>query len=424
MPSILAAMSTCWATALLFSTLGGVAGDRWAIVRSILEGYFPMQNLAFSAGDASGRKFAFQKGRTAMADQMPVASSSKLPAALAIVGSVADGRLSLDTFAHEVWPWWTADPLDRRSRVTLRRLLSFTSGFSAPDGGDSPPCLVSAIGSSYTSEACAREIYEQVPFEFEPGSTWVYSSFHLQVAGAMAASAANLSVQELLHRYLIGPLNLTSTYWTGGDNPILAGSLVITGNDYDKVLHAYLAYSVIPKELADEMERDYLEPPVQIADSSATLVKLLGHYSMCTFFECVPPKLAAFTPACKKANIHADPGLFGYYPLVDRARGTYMQVVHLGQVHSSVDYFAPTMAAMVLRRLVKGFVENALTMPESLAQVPESLAQVGDGDDAAWLPRAIEEATWEVIRHGQVATGYRSPSELWSRLTDEPELLA
>ena len=40
----------------------------------------------------------------------------------------------------------------------------------------------------------------QAPFEFEPGSTWSYNSFHLQIAGAMAAAAAKITTQEMLGR--------------------------------------------------------------------------------------------------------------------------------------------------------------------------------------------------------------------------------
>jgi len=42
------------------------------------------------------------------------------------------------------------------------------------------------------------QFVRQAPFEFEPGTTWSYNSFHLQVAGAMAASAAGISTQEIL----------------------------------------------------------------------------------------------------------------------------------------------------------------------------------------------------------------------------------
>ena len=62
-------------------------------------------------------------------EELLLASASKFPAACAIAGAVANGYLTFETKVSKVFAWWTNDPSDRRSRVTLRHLLSFTSGF-------------------------------------------------------------------------------------------------------------------------------------------------------------------------------------------------------------------------------------------------------------------------------------------------------
>ncbi|CAK9106662.1 Pyrophosphate--fructose 6-phosphate 1-phosphotransferase subunit alpha 1 (PFP 1) (6-phosphofructokinase, partial [Durusdinium trenchii] len=253
---------------------------------------------------------------------------------------------------------------------------SFTSGFYWPDASGYVPCLGAANASSYSAEECAKdscsplsEIYQQAPFaawteqksdrEFEPGSTWSYNSFHLQVAGAMAATRAKLSTQQLLQKYLIHPLNLKNTSWMGGENPGLAGNMMTTPEDYDSILRrgdrkktglaaedgAYVGNELLPPWVSFEMERDYLAPDVQVSNASTFLVTLLGHYSFCNYFECFPPKSAKFTPECKKANIHMDAGLFGYYPLVDRAKGMYMQIATARVPHSQKDFYAPTIVA-------------------------------------------------------------------------------
>ena len=49
--------------------------------------------------------------------------------------------------------------------------------------------------------------------------------------------------------------------WLLGQNPYLAAGMHTTGDDYDMFLRAYLSYEIVPKEIADEMERDYLSPP-------------------------------------------------------------------------------------------------------------------------------------------------------------------
>lgn len=392
---------------VLSASTGADENDVWEPVRKILASY-PLKQVAFSAGDAAGRRFTFEKGSMKMNSHLMMASSSKFPAALAVVGAVAAGNITFETYAHEVFLWWDSDPKDPRSRVTLRHLLSFTSGFWAPDAGGEVPCLEQSPAKSYTAEACAKEIYEQAPFAYEPGSTWAYNSFHLQIAGAMAAKASHMSVKQLLEQNLIRRLHLEDTMWTGGENPQLAGNMITTGDDYDKILRAYLGYHLVPKAIADEMERDYLEPPVQVANSSRQLPILLGHYSMCNYFECAPPKLGAFTEACRKANIHVDAGLFGYYPMVDRAQSTYMQVVLFKVPTSKLDFYLPTIASMVLRDLVKPFVDCALR--EVDVNRCRSLARSNAGE---YSDAKVVDLLAEALKRAGLAGRFSSPAEFW-----------
>ncbi|CAK9107368.1 Pyrophosphate--fructose 6-phosphate 1-phosphotransferase subunit alpha 1 (PFP 1) (6-phosphofructokinase, partial [Durusdinium trenchii] len=386
----------------------GAAGfDQWDVVRAVLKAYFPIPDMTFTAGTAKGRQFVFEKGQTTMTTPLAMASSSKFPVAIAIAGAVKDGYLTFDTKAHEVWPWWSTDPSEPRSRVTLRHLLSFTSGFYWPDASGYVPCLGAANASSYSAEECAKEIYQQAPFEFEPGSTWSYNSFHLQVAGAMAATRAKLSTQQLLQKYLIHPLNLKNTSWMGGENPGLAGNMMTTPEDYDSILRAYVGNELLPPWVSFEMERDYLAPDVQVSNASTFLVTLLGHYSFCNYFECFPPKSAKFTPECKKANIHMDAGLFGYYPLVDRAKGMYMQIATARVPHSQKDFYAPTIASMVLRKMTKFLVDGALGVEST------ETAEAAD----AW------QVTSELLQQLELKEHWQSPEELWAVLAAPEEVL-
>ena len=124
-------------------------------------------NFAFTAGDQTGRKFKFTKGNVTMQTPMYLASASKLPAAMAIAGTVADGHLTFDTLVNTVFSWWTRDSADPRSRVTLRHLLSFTSGFYWPDESGFVPCMeLNGTSVNISTEECAHQVYDQAPFEF------------------------------------------------------------------------------------------------------------------------------------------------------------------------------------------------------------------------------------------------------------------
>jgi len=313
----------------------------WDHVDSLISQFGRLPNISFSAGDARGRLHSYSKGSTTMQTPQILASSSKFPAALAIAGAVNKGILSFDTHAHEVFPWWTSSSADKRSAVTLRHLLTMTSGLilETPDGGDIA-CLNFTDPASVKTpvEDCAKEIYSRGPWKAEgPGKVWSYHSLHLQLAGAMAAKASNLTLPQLLHTHLLAPLNLTSSFWltnfsapgpSDDPNPHLAATLVSTGDDYEKILYAVLMYTLLPKAIIDQMEEDayrtypHLRPALNAKDLS---LQFYGHYSMCTYFECL--KLTGWDQQCYAAGVHADPGAFGYWPLVNRPKGYYMQFV-------------------------------------------------------------------------------------------------
>ena len=179
-----ARMAPTLALLLAASLSTSVADDPWAPVRTILDNFQNLTDCAgcnckgchgftFTAGDASGRKFTYEKGHTTLHKPLLMASASKFPAAIAIAGAVAEGHLSFDTRASEVFPWWSSDAADKRSGVTLRHLLSFTSGFYWVDASSGDASCMSGLAGMllYTPEACAKQIYEKAPFNFAPGST-------------------------------------------------------------------------------------------------------------------------------------------------------------------------------------------------------------------------------------------------------------
>jgi len=319
-----------------------LADENWTHVDELISQYAFLPDVSFTAGTAAGRLHTFQKGALNMKTPVILASSSKFPAALAIAGAVADGHLSFDTRAYELLEWWSSAADDLRSGVTLRHLLTFTSGLVSTDfGGAGIACLdISPLSnaSKLSAESCARDIYEQGPWMVQPGTQWSYHSLHLQIAGVMAAKAAGLSVQQLLRKYLLDRLNMTSSHWIGNrrgvddPNPHLAAAFMSTGDDYDKLLRAVLSYSIATKEIIDEMEIDAYRAFPKLATANDPKDKgllIYGHYSMCTYFECVNQP---WSNACEKRGIHADPGALGYWPLIHRSKGYYMQLVVSKQV--------------------------------------------------------------------------------------------
>jgi len=154
------------------------------------------------------------------------------------------------------------------------------------------------------------------------------------LAGAMAAAAANMTLPALLRHYLLDKLGMNASYWNDSSgsgmtdpNPHLASKMVTTGVDYEKVLQAMLSFSVVPRAIQHELERDAYEvfPGLQPANDPYDMSMLQsGHYSMGAFLDCF---LRPWDNRCAKANIHYDPGSRGFTPVLHRGKQYYMLLV-------------------------------------------------------------------------------------------------
>lgn len=323
--------------------------SKWDTLESLLSQWAFTDDFVVTVGvmgkdGAVTREYVHEHGKMTLDSPVGTGSTSKWPMAMMLTGAVADGSISsLSDPVSKYLDWWTTDPADNRSYVELKHLLSFTSGFGGghpgddveasrsgarkalrkEDGrlGDEPvPCI---DDSTADFAACGRSIYEIMGgpggrnMSGRPGTVYAYNSYHLQLAGAVVCAATNLTIQEVMHKYAWGPYKMSSSY-CNGTNPVLAGCVVTTPGDYDRFLSAQLGRTVLPKALVDASEFDYT--PFLSNDYT-----LYGNYGFGHFLNCFD-SVHGFTKECKEAQVHADPGAFGYYPLLDRRYGYYMQV--------------------------------------------------------------------------------------------------
>jgi len=243
---------------------------------------------------------------------------------------------------------WDRLELSRSQMETLRHLLSFTSGF-----GDGHPGLesnsraarqwrkeknVSRVhGLQATLESqghaaaglqcntttgditvCAKSVYETVKLIGTPGKVYSYNSNHLNIAAAVAVSATGLAIHDVIKKYLIRPYGMHDSFYYG-KCPDFGGSLMTTGHDYERFLHGLLTYKVLSKEIVDASEAD--STPFLKDDYT-----LYGDYGFGHFLSCFD-SIDGFTDKCRDAQVHMDPGAFGFIPLIDRKLGYYVQVV-------------------------------------------------------------------------------------------------
>src|SRR5688572_7789974 len=181
--------------------------------------------------DATGTK-RFEKyyGSFSGDQRVAIASASKMVAGLVILRLVDQGFLTLDSTTGAVLGWTGA-----QAAITLRQLLSFTSGMEREAGCTLLPGIALAD--------CVQLIAQQ-PLVAAPGTRFDYGSTHLHVAARMAEVATGQTWANLFATQLKAPLGLTSNdlQWytaprqaVGTSNPLVAGGIRATMNEYAKL---------------------------------------------------------------------------------------------------------------------------------------------------------------------------------------------
>jgi CubicO group peptidase (beta-lactamase class C family) len=122
---------------------------------------------------------------------------------------VRQGRLALDDPAPV--PAWRADG-DPRGALTLRHLLTMTSGLDNADGGDGPDSFVAQIlfGAHAADSAGAAE---QVALVHAPGTHWAYSTGTSQIVSSILArevGGGREGFRDFVQRELATPLGASS----------------------------------------------------------------------------------------------------------------------------------------------------------------------------------------------------------------------
>lgn len=162
-----------------------------------------------------------------------LASGTKSFWGIAAAAAVQDGFLNLDEKAADTISEWKADPL--KSRITVRNLLSFTSGLRPVERLFSKPQIRDRYAFSVAS-----------PAVHEPGSRFEYDDVHLYCFGELlrrklAARAAKAGAPAgdplaYLKRRVLDPLGLRYDRWArdGAGNPALPYGAVLTAREWAK----------------------------------------------------------------------------------------------------------------------------------------------------------------------------------------------
>jgi CubicO group peptidase (beta-lactamase class C family) len=284
--------------------------DKWAAVKAELDA-FSVGNAAIIIGNDSGVRLRYEKGSFRLTDTHLVASASKMMAGLTILKMVQDGQMSLTDSPQRYLPYWTTNPGDPRSRITLAQLLAFTSGFNLSETPGN--CIANP---ATTLQACAQDYYNQ-GITSAPGATFGYGNAHLQIAGAMAEIAGGKAFSQLFRDKVATPLAIgpvTGINFPSAANPRVAGGGTSTGEDYARMLEGVLLNRLLNAAGLASFQTDQTAGVPIFFRPSAGGNTGDWHYAAGSWREC---DFTPFDGRCASTTIISSPGLFGWTPWID-----------------------------------------------------------------------------------------------------------
>ena len=181
-----------------------------------------------------------------------IGSISKQVTATAILLLQEQGKLSLDDKVAKFIP-----DLTRANEITIRQLLSHTSGYQDYWPQDYvPPFMLQPITGNRILDLWARK-----PLDFDPGTKWQYSNTNFVIAGTVVEKASSMPLLEFLHQKIFDPLGMTS----------------VTNTDQEKLGDSdptgYMRYALGPLRPAPKEGRGWLFAAAELSMSAADLAK-------------------------------------------------------------------------------------------------------------------------------------------------------
>src|SRR5437773_8333913 len=134
-----------------------------------------------------------------------IGSISKQFTATAILLLQEQGKLSLDDKVAKFIP-----NLTRANEVTIRQLLSHTSGYQDYWPQDYVmPMMLKPVTAQQIMDTWAKK-----PLDYEPGTKWQYSNTNYVIAGVIVEKVARMPLLQFLREKVFTPLGIKSTFNT------------------------------------------------------------------------------------------------------------------------------------------------------------------------------------------------------------------
>jgi len=304
-------------------------------------------DFSFDVKTEDGRELTYNRGASTMSTPYQSASTSKWVSATIILSYLESSAnlssakpLALNSHPQDfmdatAWPVAQSDTL---SAITLRQLLSFTSGLT-----NEPTCINAALPNGSFSSCVTAIANANVGNGKTPGAEFWYSSNHLQVAGMMVINARNLALgittstwQDLVSDFKAKTGLFTNSQYNlpSLNNPRLAGGMTWLGSDYLQFIQAVynkqvLASTPVAGQTLSYQQQQLSDQIVGASIGSSPIADGVGedwHYGFGLWLEC-----HAGTFNCSYGvDSYSSPGAYGAYPFMNVTNKFYGIVARQG----------------------------------------------------------------------------------------------
>lgn len=160
-----------------------------------------VQNGALAYAKAFGSANLAEQRAADTATRYAVGSISKQFTVAALLLAQEQGKLSLNDKVAKYLP-----ELTRASEVTIRQLLSHTSGYEdfAPQD-----YMIEEWAKPTTPDAIINH-WAKIPLDFDPGTRWQYSNTNYTIAGKILEKATGQDLMSFLQQHILTPLDMKS----------------------------------------------------------------------------------------------------------------------------------------------------------------------------------------------------------------------
>jgi len=147
---------------------------------------------------------------TPVTSQTPfiIGSTTKSFTALAVMQLAEAGRIDLDASVQEYLPWFSLANPEEAQQITIRHLLTHTSGFSALDGDKG---MLDDDTSDEALEANIRELTD-TSLNRPVGVSYTYSNINYDILGLIVQTVSDQSYESYIEDHIFAPLEMNNSY--------------------------------------------------------------------------------------------------------------------------------------------------------------------------------------------------------------------